>query len=91
MDRAESWDDFVVLLPEIVARPKAETDFSDNLRSLLLRAIREGAVPEENVLRISHLGEDDDEVRESLVKALLAEVGIDPDQRIEEGEEPFND
>lgn len=89
VDMAEDWDDFVALLPEFAERPKADKDFSDDLRFLLLRAIREGAVPEESVLRVCCLGEKDDDARELLIRALLAEAGIEPDDRREEGDEPF--
>lgn len=89
LDMAEDWSDFEVLLPVLAARPKTETDSSDDLRLLLLRAVREGAVPEESVLRVCHVDKDEDEGRERLVRALLAEVGVVPDERAEEGDEPF--
>ena len=89
LDMAEDWSDFEVLLPVLAARTKAETDSSDDLRLLLLRAVREGAVPEESVLRVSYVDKDEDEGRERLVRALLAEAGVVPDERAEEGDEPF--
>ncbi len=89
IDIAEDWADFIALLPEVAARPKTEADSSDDLRSLLLRAVREGAVPEESVLCVCRLGEAGDEAKERIVRALLAEAGVEPDERVEEGEEPF--
>lgn len=89
LDTAEDWADFEALLPEVAERPKAETDSLDDLRSLLLRAVREGAVPEESVLRVCRVGEEDDSARERLVRALLAEAGVVPDERKEDGDEPF--
>ena len=89
LDAAEDWADFEALLPNVAAKPKVETDSSDGLRSLLLRAVREGAVPDESVLRVCLIGEEVDEGRERLVRALLAEVGVLPDERKEEGDEPF--
>lgn len=89
VDTAEDWADFFVLLPHVAVKPKTETDSSDEVRSLLLRAVREGAVPEERVLRVCHLGEEDDDARERVVRALLTEAGIEPDERAEDGDEPF--
>lgn len=89
LDMAEDWSDFDALLPEVVAKPKTETDSSDDLRLLLLRAVREGAVPEESVLRVCYVDEEEDEGRGRLVRALLAEAGVLPDERAEDGDEPF--
>lgn len=89
VDSSEDWADFVAFLPEVAEKQKAETNSSDDLRLLLLRAIRDGAVPEESVLGVCRLGEEDDEARERLVRALLAEAGVEPDERMEEGDEPF--
>lgn len=89
LDTAEDWADFEALLPEVAARPRAETDSSNDLRSLLLRAVREGAVPEKSVLHVCSGDEEGGESRDGLVRALLAEAGVLPDERAEEGDEPF--
>ncbi len=89
LDTAENWADLDLVLPEHAKSLSTEIDPPNDLRFLLLRAVREGAVPEESVLRVCNIGEEGYEARERIVRALLLEAGVEADERVEEGDIPF--
>lgn len=83
IDSAADWDEFEIALPSF-ARPMPrviEAERSENLRLLLLRAMREGSVPLQLVeeLSLSKSSEDEAHALASVIQALGAEV----DERFE--------
>jgi len=91
VDSAEDWGDFEAFLPErAVPLPKSSGDDGlFRIKSLFLRGLREGSVPELLVEDIS-LGDDglyNEEVKALLI-LVLNDLGVETDNRIE-SEEPF--
>lgn len=87
----EDWADFDAMLPEVATRPIVEGELLDDLRGLLLRAMREGRVSEAGVQRVCAKDDEHAESTESLIRGLLAELdalpddgGLDQDDRIQE-------
>ena len=79
IDTDEDWADFDVMLPEVATRPIVEGEFLDELRGLLLHAMRTGRIAEKNLMRICARDNEHDENTERLVRTLLAELGALPD------------
>lgn len=90
IDTAEDWEDFEAFLPERAEPlPKAgDEEGRAGIRRLLLRALREGCVPERAV---ATLCENDDgspnDRGEAMLTLVLGELGAETDERIET-EEP---
>lgn len=84
IDTAEDWEDFEAFLPERAEPlPKAcDVEGRASIRRLLLRALREGSVPERDVAAVSQNDEG-----ESLLTLVLGDLGVETDERIE-AEEP---
>jgi RNA polymerase primary sigma factor len=86
IDTAEEWEDFEAFLPERAEPlPKAGDDEGRiHIRKLLLRALREGGVPERDVGAVC---ENDDgspnPEGEALLVRVLGELGAEVDERIE--------
>jgi RNA polymerase primary sigma factor len=89
LDSAEDWRDFEALLPEVAVRPRLGEAASDDLRLLLLRTLREGAVSEKSVARLCFKDGDHHEDKERTIRALVAEIGILPNECAEEEDERF--
>lgn len=90
IDTAEDWEDFEAFLPER-AEPLPKTGDEEGragIRRLLLRALREGGMPEHVVATAC---QNDDGTRndegESLLTLVLGDLGVETDERIE-AEEP---
>ena len=79
IDNDEDWADFDVMLPEEATRPIVEGEFLDELRGLLLHAMRTGRIAEKSLMRICARDDEHDENTERLVRALLAELDALPD------------
>ena len=79
IDNDEDWADFDVMLPEEATRPIVAGEFLDELRCLLLHAMRTGRIAEKSLMRICARDDEHDENTERLVRALLAELGALPD------------
>ena len=79
IDTDEDWADFDVMLPEEATRPIVEGEFLDELRGLLLHAMRTGRIAEKSLMRICARDDEHDENTERLVRALLAELDALPD------------
>jgi len=88
IDTDEDWADFDVMLPEEATRPIFEGEFLDELRGLLLHAMRTGRIAERSLMRICARDDEHDENTERLVRALLAELGALPDDGGEDLEYP---
>ena len=86
IDISVAWDDFEAFLPERASPlPKAEdAEARGRLRSLLLRATREGSVPNE---AIEELTLNDDQTpnaeAEALLKMVVNDLGAESDERLE--------
>lgn len=86
VDSSQSWGDLDTFLPErATPLPKGgDEDGHKNLLQILRRAIREGGVPENEVLAIS---DNDDgtsnEAREALLRLVLGDLGAETDERLE--------
>jgi RNA polymerase primary sigma factor len=86
IDISADWDDFEAFLPERASPlPKADdAEARDRLRSLLLRAIREGSVPIEV---IEDLTLNDDQTpntdAEALLRMVVNDLGAEADERHE--------
>ena len=92
VDDAEGWGDFDAFLPERAAPlPGTEgEEESFRLRRLLLRAVREGGVPERDVLDASSDGFGNvNPAWETLLRLALGELGAETDDREESGDQPF--
>lgn len=91
IDNDDDWNDFEAMLPEQAARPKADDAWTEELRILLLRAMREGRVSERGVAGLSAPDGEHDEDNERLIRALLAEIGALPDDGAEPEFDPVLD
>lgn len=86
IDVSADWDDFEAFLPER-ASPLSKTDDAEareRLRSLLLRTVREGSVPNE---AIENLTLNDDRTpnveTEALLRMVINDLGAESDERHE--------
>ena len=91
VDAAEDWADFDIFFPEF-AVPLLQADDEEGLiglRHLLLRALREGSVPELTVQFLSD-GADGSNIDglEDLLNLVLHDLGAETDERLEI-EEPY--
>jgi RNA polymerase primary sigma factor len=91
IDNYDDWNDFEAMLPEEATRPKVDEAWTEELRRLLLRAMREGRVSEKGVLDLSTLEGEHDEDNERLIRALLAEIVALPDDGAEAEIDPALD
>lgn len=84
VDRSAAWDDFDLFLPERAAPPVRHDDpeARAELRLLLLRAIREGSVPDAAVAGLTQGGNDPDEAASAL-RLVINDLGAETDERIE--------
>jgi RNA polymerase primary sigma factor len=88
VDTAAEWEDFEAYLPEW-ARPLPRGDDDENrsvVRSLLLRALREGSIPHlavENAMSARGDGEQRDEMAEAALATTIAAFGAELDEREE--------
>lgn len=86
IDTNEDWEDFEAFLPERAEPlPKAgDEEGRAAIRRLLLRALREGSVPEREV-KILCENEDGsrNEVGESLLILVIGDIGAETDERLE--------
>lgn len=86
IDTAEDWEDFEAFLPErAVPLPKAgDEEGRTRIRRLLLRALREGGVPDRDVGAVCE-NEDGspNAAGEALLVRVLGEMGAEVDERIE--------
>ena len=83
IDNDEDWNDFEAMLPEQAARTKVDEAWTEELRNLLLRAMREGRVSEKSVVGLSAPDGELDESIERIIRALLAEIVALPDDGAE--------
>lgn len=89
IDNSEDWSDIEAFLPD-QAHPLPRAGDDENrarLRSLLIRAIREGSVPQFDVAAVCE-NEDgtSNQEGESLLCFVLGEIAAETDERIEAGE-----
>ena len=92
VDDAEGWGDFDAFLPERAAPlPGTEgEEESSRLRRLLMRAVREGSVPEVDLLEACSDGFGEvNPSWEAVLRLALGELGAETDERQEGGDEPF--
>ena len=86
IDRSEDWSDVEVFLPErATPLPRSgDVEARAGLRLLLLRAIREGSVPQTCVDDLCR-GDDCalDEAAEALLRLVINDVGAEADERFE--------
>ncbi len=86
VDTSEEWSDFDVFLPErATPLPRSEdTEARAELRLLLLRAIREGSVPQTCVDDLCR-GDDRalDEAAQALLHLVINDLGAETDERLE--------
>ena len=86
IDTSEDWSDCYVFLPErATPLPRSEdAEARAELRLLLLRAIREGSVPQTCVDDLCR-GDDRalDEAREALLHLVINDLGAETDERLE--------
>lgn len=86
IDTSEDWDDVDAFLPELAAPlPRADNaEARAGLRLLLLRAIREGSVPQATIDDLSR-GDDQtmDEAAESRLRFVINDLGAETDERFE--------
>ena len=86
IDTSEDWRDFDVFLPErATPLPRSEdAEARAELRLLLLRAIREGSVPQTCVDDLCR-GDDSalDEAAEALLHLVINDLGAETDERVE--------
>ncbi len=90
IDTAEDWEDFEAFLPERAEPlPKAgDEEGRASIRRLLLRALREGGVPEREVAALCQNDDGSQNAEgESLLTLVLGDLGAEKDERIET-EEP---
>jgi RNA polymerase primary sigma factor len=87
-DTSVDWEDFEAFLPDFAA-PVLRSDDAEGraaLRSLLLRAHREGSVPDqavEDMCAEDGDDEDRDEAAEALLRLVINDLGADTDERFE--------
>lgn len=86
IDLSSDWDDFEAFLPERAApRPKADdAEARECLRALLLRATREGSVPNEAIEGLT-LNDDQtpNEEAGALLRMVVNDLGAEADERHE--------
>ena len=86
IDPSTDWEDFEAYLPELASPlPGAnDADARERLRLVLLRAIREGSVPDASIEDIS-LGDDGFPNAEacSLLRMVINDIGAETDDRFE--------
>lgn len=86
IDTSTDWEDFEAYLPELASPlPGAnDADARERLRLVLLRAIREGSVPDASIEDIS-LGDDGFPNAEacSLLRMVINDIGAETDDRFE--------
>lgn len=89
IDTAEDWEDFEAFLPDLatpLTRARDE-EGRDRIRDLLRLALREGSVPEYEVVALC---ESDDGLRnlegEALLGLVLGDLGAETDERTEAGQ-----
>jgi len=75
----EDWTEFDVTLPETATHPIVAGELLDRIQSLLLQAMRSGRIPETELNRVCSDDEGDTEETERLVRGLLAEMDVLPD------------
>lgn len=83
-DRSAAWDDFDMYLPER-ATPLARHDDPQAraaLRLLLLRAIREGSVPDAAIDALTQGGDDPNDAASAL-RRVINDLGAETDERFE--------
>lgn len=68
IDNDVDWADFDVMLPEEATRPIVEGEFLDELRGLLLHAMRTGRISEKSLTRMCARDDEHDENTERLVR-----------------------
>ena len=86
IDTSEDWSDFDVLLPErATPLPRSEdAEARADLRLLLLRAIREGSVPQTCVDDLCRADDSAlDEAAEALLHRVINDLGAETDERLE--------
>lgn len=86
IDISSAWDEFDIFLPSF-ATPMlraGNVEERDDLRLLLLRAIREGSVPEQCLAELTFGdGQTRDEEGEMLLRAVINAMGAEVDERFE--------
>ena len=84
IDRSVAWDDFDLFLPERAASPVRHDDpeARAELRRLLLRAIREGSVPDAAVADVTQGGNDPSGAASAL-RLVINDLGAETDERFE--------
>lgn len=86
IDTSADWDDFEAFLPDRAAPlPRADdAESRERLRLVLLRAIREGSIPQTALddLAIGDDGEPDDEAV-ALLRMVVNDLGAETDERFE--------
>lgn len=86
IDVSFAWDEFDIFLPSF-ATPMLRANNAekrDDLRLLLLRAIREGSVPEQCLVELTFGDEQTrDEEGEQLLRAVINAMGAEVDERFE--------
>ncbi|WP_431025474.1 sigma-70 family RNA polymerase sigma factor [Halomonas sp. H5] len=90
IDSDEDWDDIDLFLPDRALPFSRNSGNSGVLRDLLLRALREGSVPEA-ILTKTCLKRDDsrDEEAERILTFVLGDLGVVIDNLLDTGEPPF--
>ena len=79
IDNDEDWTDFEAMLPEEAIRLRGDEGWWDDLRLLLLRAMRDGRIYEKSVVGLCTRDSEHDEDYERIIRALLTEIGALPD------------
>lgn len=86
IDVSSAWDEFDIFLPSF-ATPMLRADNvekRDDLRLMLLRAIREGSVPEQCLAELTFGdGQTRDEDGEMVLRAVINAMGAEVDERFE--------
>jgi RNA polymerase primary sigma factor len=86
IDLSEDWENFDAFLPDRASpMPKAgDAEFRERLRALLLRATREGSVPNEAIEELT-LNDDQtpNEEAEALLRMVVNDLGAEADDRNE--------
>ena len=86
IDTSAHWDDFDAFLPDRATpvRPTDDTEFRERLRLVLLRAIREGSVPEAAIEDLTR-GDCDEPDAEAAahLRMVVNDLGAETDERFE--------
>lgn len=93
IDSSTGWDDIDVVLPDTAVVPSRlrDDEVLSALRLILLRGMREGSVPDENINDIAELIDTDGEHEVARhLRDILGSIGAVTDERIEY-ETPFED